>query len=497
MHQDRNCLSEKLTLREDQLDIIKEIGQHLTAKEDRILVYAPTGSGKTFTLAQLINQYLSASKHLFIVNRDALILQAYNEFKQAGLESGVYAGEYSSLLNKTLPIQIASAQTINARGMEWFEADFVHLDECHLTAYCAISQGYFDKLNNVIIGWTATPERLARDEELGDKFNVMVKGLMPWQMIELGLLKKPIYYSLSKKIQYNVKHQNTIAVAINEYQRLAANRQVICFTQDVEQAHEIAHQFNERGMPFAAIDSTMKPAYRQTMYNSLEAGEIVGLSSFDALSEGFNVKRVSCIILMRDTDSASKYFQQKGRGLRQFPGIDDCIILDMVGLSSDNRFGTIQDILDVSLKTSFSKQVGNFPKKVCPSCDAVLAAFEKQCPQCKYRFPIKEMPPLSLEEKLLQKIPAKDRAAVLSARTLRKKAYFEGGSLVSTTQILGNSNGKIIEPQYLRGAIFGNKATVLEESKFLTYLQSVAVNEGKSQDWVRSEFSKEFGLTTK
>lgn len=495
MHQNSNCLPEKLTLRQDQLNVIQEISQHFIVGEDRILAYMPTGAGKTFTLAQLIKRYLFSKSHLFIVNRDALILQAYKEFQQAGLEAGVYAGDYKYLINQKLPIQIASAQTINARGMAWFDPDFVHLDECHLTAYCAISQGYFDKLNNVIIGWTATPERLAHDEELGDKFNVIVKGLMPWQMIEMGLLKKPIYYSLSKKIQYNVKHKNTIAVAINEYRRLAANRQAICFTKDVEQAHEVAYQFNAAGMPFAAIDSTMKPAYRQTMYDSLEAGQIVGLSSFDALSEGFNVKRVSCIILMRDTDSVSKYFQQKGRGLRQFPGIDDCIILDMVGLSSDNRFGTIEDILDVSLKTSFNKEVGNFPKKVCPSCDAVLAVFEKQCPHCQHKFPAKEMPPLSLEEKLLQKIPVRERAALLSARTLRRKAYLEGGSLVSTTQILGNSNGRIVEPEHLRGAIFGNKATVLDEGKFLTYLQSVALNEGKSQDWIRTEFSKEFGFT--
>lgn len=55
------------------------------------------------------------------------------------------------------------------------------------------------------------------------------------------------------------------------------------------------------------------------------------ITSCDIISEGTDIPRVECAIMLRPTKSLSLYLQQVGRVLRPFPGKSDAVILDHAG----------------------------------------------------------------------------------------------------------------------------------------------------------------------
>ena len=58
------------------------------------------------------------------------------------------------------------------------------------------------------------------------------------------------------------------------------------------------------------------------------------------LTEGFDEPSVDCIIVARPTQSAPLYQQMLGRGTRTYPGKTDCLLLDVVGVSTQHTLVT-------------------------------------------------------------------------------------------------------------------------------------------------------------
>jgi superfamily II DNA or RNA helicase len=79
------------------------------------------------------------------------------------------------------------------------------------------------------------------------------------------------------------------------------------------------------------VDGDSSPDERVSAFHGLREGDVTVLSSVSLLSEGFDEPIVSCVLLLRPTDSKGLYIQQVGRGLRQHRLKRDCVVLDMVG----------------------------------------------------------------------------------------------------------------------------------------------------------------------
>ncbi len=126
-------------LRDYQIQVISELYKHINKKHRRILIVAPTGAGKTVIAGDFIyREYSSGKTILFIVHRDVLIKQTIKKFNDFGIECGVIAGGYKE--NRNAPVQIASAQTLSRRKINWFTPDIVFIDEAHQTAWNKVVQ---------------------------------------------------------------------------------------------------------------------------------------------------------------------------------------------------------------------------------------------------------------------------------------------------------------------------------------------------------------------
>ena len=178
-------------LRPYQHDHVAATHAEIGVGRRRILQVAPTGAGKTVTVAEIIRQGVVLGKRvLFLAHRRELIHQAHQKLYAAGVDAGIILAEWPARPEE--PVQIASIQTLWARAMRTKKidlplADLVVIDEahhCRAMTYRKIIEAYPEA---IILGMTATPCR-GDGRGLGNIFETMVECPAVQELIDLGFL---------------------------------------------------------------------------------------------------------------------------------------------------------------------------------------------------------------------------------------------------------------------------------------------------------------------
>jgi superfamily II DNA or RNA helicase len=402
-------------LRDYQQQVIADTYGHIRSGSKRILIFAPTGAGKTIIATRVVSDAVSRQKKvLFVVHREVLISQTFNKFSAAGLKCGFIKAGWSE--DTDAEVQIASVQTLPKRKTwKQLSVDLIIFDECHLVAFSTICQQMMGSIfpDAIYLGLTATPWRLSKRESMGDIFSSLVCAPMPKELIDSGFLVKPSYFNLNFDIQldnidlidgdYNLNQLSAtcdrpelIHQIITSWHDMAYSRPTIVFAVSVAHAQNIEKAFNNCGVTAASVTGNTPIAQRNELYQQLANGKLLVLVSCAALSEGFDVPEVSCIILARPTKSKALYFQQLGRGLRLASDKFDCLVLDQ----SQNviEHGFVEDLEEVTLVPSEQKNSlkgAVAPLKVCPpdtgGCGAYVYSSYLICPHCQYNFELQKL----------------------------------------------------------------------------------------------------------
>ena len=509
-----------LTLRPYQKKAVSDTYQLIRSQRRKILLVAPTGSGKTIMSSRVVKDAVSRQRRLlFVVHRKILIDQTYNKFQKFGLECGFIKSGYPE--NRDALVQIASVGTLEER--EWWKdypADVILLDEAHITAFAKIVAEMMRRIypRAIYLGLTATPWRLAKNEGMGDMFTDLVCAPMPYQLIEAGFLVKPSYYSLKQPDLDKVKindgdfDSQQLAVACNtpeqieatvkDWFRLAYGRRTIAFTEDVKHAQNLAAAFEKYGIPSAYVSGKTSTEIRHKIYKQLENGEILLLASCAALSEGFDVPAVNAVFLCRPTKSKALYFQQVGRGLRISPdtGKQDCIVLDKAG--NVLRHGFVEDLKEVSLSPGEvsltpgkeKSEREEAPIKVCPQdddgCGAILYSSQMVCPQCGYEFQRKRLRNFL---KLARVMNDEDWERLEIYRSKLRQAHQKSYDPAWAAAVFIKNFGFFPPWDWGKGAVFGEQPTDEHRRSYQSHLMEIASRKNKDKDWIEKYFGLEFG----
>lgn len=335
---------------------------------DNILYQMPTGTGKTRLFTSIIRDIVLFNIEnkkrwgiLIIAHRSELIEQIDASLNKYRISHGIISGDKKFVRDLTLPVQVASIQTIthpaNARLVELFRADFIIIDEAHH----AIARSY-NKLwkfypRSKKLGVTATPWRMD-GRGFADIFNAMIPSAPIKDFLAQGWLAPYKYYSAHVSELWNnidairrfsadgdyqvsaleslVDQQRIRAQLLDSYLELAAGKKGIIYSISRKHSKSICMQFRDVGIAIADIDSETPAQLRHKLVADFKQGKIQILVNVDIFSEGFDCPDLEFVQLARPTRSLVKYLQQVGRGLRK-NGDKQCIILDNVGLCE--RFG--------------------------------------------------------------------------------------------------------------------------------------------------------------
>jgi DNA repair protein RadD len=333
-----------ITLREYQTGAIERLDERIAAGVKRIIIVAPTGSGKTTIAAWIIMRAFGRGQRvLFCAHRRELISQSYNRLMQIGIPK-----EMLSIMMSTdkrgrpgAPVTVASVDTLRNRDNP--PADIVFVDECHRAlapTYRNISRHYSQAIH---LGLTATPYR-ADGKGLKDAYDELLVVSSPQELIDHGYLVCPRVFAAKApelagiKIKQGDYDASALADAVDtkiligniveHWQRLASGLRTVAFATSVQHSRNIAAQFVEHGIKAEHLDGTTPTDERDAILGRLDSGETLVVSNCGVLGEGWDQPSCKCAILARPTKSTGLYLQQAGRILRPWQG-QVAIILDM------------------------------------------------------------------------------------------------------------------------------------------------------------------------
>ena len=412
----------EICLRQYQLAAAHEIQTRILHGARRILVVAPTGSGKTVLFAHLATQARGSGLRVLIVaHRRELIHQAYAKLLAYGLDEADVGVVMASDPRRrpAAGIQVASVDTLRYRARP--KADLVIIDECHRAtakSYRELTDAYPAAVH---LGFTATPYR-SDGRGLGEVYEDIVVAASIGSLIAEGYLVQPRVFTvptlpdLSKvRVRGGDYDERALAGAVNttslvgdlvEHWRSHANGvRTVAFAVSVEHSRHIADRFRAAGIASDHLDGATHVAERDAILARLAAGTTRVVANCNCLSEGFDLPSVKCAILARPTKSAGLYLQQAGRILRPFEDVT-AVVLDHAGAAAVH--GLPQDEREFSLDgVTRGGANRDAPSRTCPECYAVLPSATQTCPECGFGFPAKELVPEENEGTLVELTPAR------------------------------------------------------------------------------------------
>lgn len=400
-----------------QTECVSKLLEYINKNPGKHPVLAlPTGSGKSYIIALIIQMLLEKRKDvriLILTHSKEIITQNSAEIEAIlGNKIAVYsAGIGRKEIGK---ITIASIQSAHRKWPDFENFHYAIIDECH-----AISNDEFSTYRKLLgqmkkaryIGLTATPYRLGTGLIYGQEntlFDDLAYDLTSMdnfnKLVEDGYLCK--LRTKPSKNEFDADSDSIRTVAgdfdlkqlsiaydrdaltnscVDELIREGKNyKKWLIFAIDIDHAEHIAETLIRKGVKATVVHSQME-LDRDVIISKFKVGEYRAIVNVNVLTTGFNDPEIDLIAMMRPTKSPVLHVQAIGRGLRVAPGKKHCLILDFAG--NTDRLGPINDVRVV--KKSKSKEGGDPITKRCPDCDAIHHPTVKVCEWCGHKFKFK------------------------------------------------------------------------------------------------------------
>lgn len=388
-----------IELRPYQAEAVERIRESIKNGARRVVFVLPTGGGKTVVASYMVDAAQArGTPVLFVAHRIELIEQISDALHAFAIPHGIIAQGRSMT---GLPVQVGMIGTVVGRAARLrHRPRLIIVDEAH-HATAATYRRLIDLWPDAhVIGLTATPAR-TDGTGLAEVFDAIVVGPTIRELIEAGhltpfsLLAPPTDIDLSGvrtargdyargELAKRVDRATVTGDAVEHYRQYAAPATFCAFCVSREHASHVADQFTAAGFPCAAIDGSMSMGERAEILSALRDGRLLGVSSCDLISEGFDLPRIGAAILLRPTQSLIVYLQQIGRALRTAPGKERAVILDHAG--NVWRHGLPDMEREWTLEGRPKRRGGDAERgiavKQCRSCFSVFPATLAACPHC-------------------------------------------------------------------------------------------------------------------
>jgi len=337
-----------------QMDVIQRTESAWANGSNVVAAVKPTGSGKSFTSALLVER--SGLPTACMAHRNELVSQLSLALGREGVRHNVVGAKTlapqitrlhmeefgRSYYDPGSPYSVASVQTLARlpdsdpfwkRTLQWVADEFHHY--VRKNAFGKVIQRFRPDARG--LGPTATP---CRADGLGlgrhsDGFaDVMVEGPPMRWLIDNGYLTdyRPFCAPSDIKLD-NVRHSadgdfnqadlrkartesKITGDVVKHYLELASGKLNVVFDVDVATATATAAAFRARGVPAEVLTGEMDANVRAHTLRRFKARDILVLVSVDIISEGFDLPAIEVVQFARPTESFSMFAQQFGRALR-------------------------------------------------------------------------------------------------------------------------------------------------------------------------------------
>jgi superfamily II DNA or RNA helicase len=337
-------------------------------KHGRGIVKAPTGSGKSIVMTNLIAR-INNPNTLILVNKRDILYQLKRDMKN---DLGLEIGQIGDSVIDIRPITIAMIQTlanvykIKVEGFEEkdktkinhekesaikriiMDTECLMADEVHnMVAKTYYSMQRYFKNAYFKFGFSATPYRTDQaDLLLEAAFGPRVSELSCTELIDKGFLARPIFYLVKVKHnraprEWNYQELYEKEVVLHEERNFAIvklatkfwkeNRRVLVIVNHRKHGEILE---NMLGITIGAknvkyVHGDTDTGERQQALTDLNTGDIRMVVATKVWSEGINIKNLEVLINTKAQESPVDFVQIIGRAMRKAEGKDKVCIIDM------------------------------------------------------------------------------------------------------------------------------------------------------------------------
>jgi len=383
-----------------QSEAIDALNAALRERTDNPCVVLPTGAGKSVVIAWCIDDWLRKApwaRVCVLAHRQELIEQ-----NAAELEAVTHhpAGVYAAGLNRRdtdSQVLYAVIDSVYNKAQLLGRFDVIVVDEAHrippkgegkYRTFIADAQAINPKVR--VVGFTATDYRMGCGKICHPQH---ILNHVAYEANVADLIDKGYLCPLRAKISDHTPDLSAVKVsstgdyaigdlakasdavveqAVGEVVRIInaeKRKSVIVFCVNREHCEHVSRVFGNYGIEAPMVTGVSNKDKRRETVDAFRAGKYRVLCNINVYTEGFNVKQVDCVVLMRATKSAGMYCQMVGRGLRLHPAKSDCLVLDY-GNNIDTHGpidgidpGEVRLVTCGNCREAFSKAIG-----ACPEC---------------------------------------------------------------------------------------------------------------------------------
>jgi DNA repair protein RadD len=398
-------------LRPYQTDVVGEYDRTVAAGRKRIMLVAPTGSGKTIVASAIIARAVERHQSVLVLaHRREIIGQTSRKLHDHGIRHGVIQAGMEKLLRPMEAVQVASVQTlwvraVRSEAMPLPPANLLIIDEAHhcpANTYSKIIDAYPDA---VLLGLTATPCR-GDGRGLGGIFETLIECPQVATLIEQKYLVKTRVYApvdpdlrgvrtqagdyVENQLADRMDRPKLVGDIVTHWHKYGERRKTVVFACSVGHSIHIRDEFIRAGVRAEHIDGSTPKDQRDATLARLASGEIDLVSNCLVLTEGWDMPVVGCCILARPTKKMGLFRQMIGRVLRPADGKPDAIVLDHSGavfrhgLPEDRVEWTLNPDRRATAPEHQKRQSARESKLIeCSQC-STLRIGGKPCPNCGF-----------------------------------------------------------------------------------------------------------------
>lgn len=336
----------------EKLEVERKIHHRL-----KNLIVAATGTGKTVISAfdyRNFKKLNSSAKLLFIAHRKEILQQAQATFQGILRDRNFGDLWVDGIEPERYDVVFASVQTLNNRlnnlSLSKDFYDFIIFDEVHHIAASSYRPilNYFEP--KILLGLTATPERMDGEDILKDFCDVIAAEIRLPEALNRKLLCPFQYFGITDNVDlsnvtwqngkylqseltglYNTKNRvGDVIHNLSKYLKDINDTRAICFCVTQDHAKFMAESFIINNLKADYLTSSNSEE-RSIIREKLLKKEINYLFVVDIFNEGVDIPDIDTVLFLRPTESLTIFLQQLGRGLRLAEGKECLTVLDFVG----------------------------------------------------------------------------------------------------------------------------------------------------------------------
>ena len=341
-----------------QIEILEKLKSTRESGNNRGLVVAATGTGKTYLAAMDVKEFFKNRKNssfLFIAHREELLDNAIRVFSDIlHIEKENFGRIFSGNKEVGHNMIFASIQSLRNCYKDFISDKFNYIivDEFHHASASSYEKIIHYFKPEFLLGLTATPERMDGKDILALCDYNLVGEMGMRKAMEKDLIVPFHYFGVNditvdyEKIPYrNGKYDeeillNDLSVSIRtdyiveKMEKFGYDGKYmsgIAFCQNIKHALYMKNEFLRKGYKSELLTSKTNLTERSKILESFRNKEIEILCVVDILNEGIDIPDINLLLFLRPTLSSTVFIQQIGRGLRKAAGKDFVTIIDFIG----------------------------------------------------------------------------------------------------------------------------------------------------------------------